>query len=485
MSESASENTPNVLDSPTIVLENFTTKENIHVNERDVIISEIPTSEPDCTRRILQIKNNTPQLTDLVSNTSAITLEEKVDIAPETKTFDLSHTPRTSSIYIKLTTISPLPKSIVCRPDFSRAFETERYILNILGAYPEISNPSSWSLIGKILYFSIGIIQFTSVSITLFISNDFNTLLDCLIFFINESNLLCKIFLLYKTRNILEELRLYIKNIDDSNIPDDLRDTLAQREIIRSRIGTVYRLAIFWFILVQIFIVLFQEEKKFVPMLSWTPFDLKDPLAYYLVVIFQLGVTCTSSVLDTSADCLYCTLADVACCQLDILNENIRRLDPKDPMIETQMSRNIKYHQDIIRFVYYIEVVFSNILFLEFFKSVIEICFTGFELTVMEMLSLKFFMQIIYFIGMFLEIFAFCWFGHLLETKSTEVEDACYMFNWDESSKTVQKMLQIMMIRAHKPLAVKAIFLKLSMATLTAILRSSYSYAAVLRSFYI
>ncbi|CAG9834169.1 unnamed protein product [Diabrotica balteata] len=52
MSESAYGTTPNVLDSPTIVLKNSTTKENSYVNERDAIISEIPTSEPNCTRRI-------------------------------------------------------------------------------------------------------------------------------------------------------------------------------------------------------------------------------------------------------------------------------------------------------------------------------------------------------------------------------------------------------------------------------------------------
>ncbi|CAG9839853.1 unnamed protein product [Diabrotica balteata] len=134
-----------------------------------------------------------------------------------------------------------------------------------------------------------------------------------------------------------------------------------------------------------------------------------------------------------------------------ILNERIRNLkDELNPELRYhKIVACVRHHINLRKFVHYIEEVFSNILFLEFFKSVIEICFTGFELTV-----------------------------------STEVEDACYMFNWDESSKTVQKMLLIMMIRAHKPLAVKAVFLKLSMATLTAILRSSYSYAAVLRSFY-
>ncbi|KAK4871987.1 hypothetical protein RN001_016111 [Aquatica leii] len=71
ISEPASGNPPNVLDSSTVVLEDSTTEKNILANE-DVINGGTTTS-------------------------------------------DLSNTPGTSSTYIKLTTISPLPKSIAIR----------------------------------------------------------------------------------------------------------------------------------------------------------------------------------------------------------------------------------------------------------------------------------------------------------------------------------------------------------------------------------
>ncbi|KAK4873613.1 hypothetical protein RN001_012973 [Aquatica leii] len=79
--EPASGNPPNVLDSPTVVLEDSTTEKNILANE-DVINGGITTS-------------------------------------------DLSNTPGTSSTYIKLTTISPLLKSIAIRSTNRRSKKSE------------------------------------------------------------------------------------------------------------------------------------------------------------------------------------------------------------------------------------------------------------------------------------------------------------------------------------------------------------------------
>ena len=130
-------------------------EKNIDANERDAIISVTPTSEPESTTMILQMESNVPQPTDVVSNTSAIistlqekfaiapettrfdltntpgtsavisTLQEKVAVSPKTTAFDLSNTPGTSSTYIKLTTISPLPKSIAARSTNRRSKKSE------------------------------------------------------------------------------------------------------------------------------------------------------------------------------------------------------------------------------------------------------------------------------------------------------------------------------------------------------------------------
>lgn len=106
-------NAPIVPDSPIVVLKNSTTEKDIHSNERDTIISVTSTSEPKSTTMILQ---NESKPTELVSNTSAIisTLQENVAVAPGT-----------SSTYIKLTTISPLPKSIAVRSTNRRSKKSE------------------------------------------------------------------------------------------------------------------------------------------------------------------------------------------------------------------------------------------------------------------------------------------------------------------------------------------------------------------------
>nr|APC94319.1 odorant receptor 11 [Pyrrhalta aenescens] len=232
-------------------------------------------------------------------------------------------------------------------------------------------------------------------------------------------------------------------------------------------------------------IVCFQQEKTFLPLKSWTPLDLNVDSFYYLTVIFQFSVIGILITCDTSLDCLYYALADVACCQLDILKENLRNIEPRGNLnVKQELIVCIKYHQEIIQFVEQIESVFSIILFLEFFKSIVNICFIGFELTMANFLSLHFFMGFIYLNGLLMEIFSFCWFGHALILKSTEVEDACYLIKWDECSISVQKIIWMIMMRSHKPLAVRALFLTIKISTLTLILKSSYSYATVLRTIY-
>lgn len=126
---STSGNAPNIPDRPTAVLENSTTEnmKTIHANERDAIISVAPTSEPESMTMLLQTKSNVTQPTEMVSNTSSITstLQAKVAVTPETTKFDLINTPGTSSKYIKLTTISPLPKSLAARSTNRKSKKSE------------------------------------------------------------------------------------------------------------------------------------------------------------------------------------------------------------------------------------------------------------------------------------------------------------------------------------------------------------------------
>ncbi|XP_056636641.1 odorant receptor 67c-like [Diorhabda sublineata] len=260
---------------------------------------------------------------------------------------------------------------------------------------------------------------------------------------------------------------------------------LEQHEVLRGIFGTVYRIAISSFIFVQVLIVIVQEEKTFLPLKSWTPFDLNTNSVYYPTVIFQLSIVGILILCDTSLDCLYYIVADVACCQLDILKENLREIDSRgDLNVEHELIMCIKYHQDIIRFVHQIEQVFSVPLFLEFFKSIVNICFVGFELTMVNFFSLHFLVRLIFLNGSLMQIFSFCWFGHALILKSSEVEDACYVIEWNECSLSEQKLILMIMMRAQKPLAVRALFLTLTMSTLTLILKTSYSYCTVLRTMY-
>ncbi|KAK9885228.1 hypothetical protein WA026_010731 [Henosepilachna vigintioctopunctata] len=84
------------------------------------------------------------------------------------------------------------------------------------------------------------------------------------------------------------------------------------------------------------------------------------------------------------------------------------------------------------------------------------------------------------------QVFIFCWCGQLLTYQSHELLRSSYIGNWYESKPKSRKLLLIFSERCKRPTVVKAAkFFSLSLSTLIIILKSSYSYFAVLRSVYI
>ncbi|KAJ8958596.1 hypothetical protein NQ318_016317 [Aromia moschata] len=99
--------------------------------------------------------------------------------------------------------------------------------------------------------------------------------------------------------------------------------------------------------------------------------------------------------------------------------------------------------------------------------------------------SIQFWMAALFFFALVLEVGIYCWYGHKVMIKSREVGDACYMTNWYEADVKIQKILFIIMERSKRPIQFTAGgFFTLSLPTLTKILRTAYSYFALLQHTY-
>nr|XP_023026247.1 odorant receptor 94a-like [Leptinotarsa decemlineata] len=128
---------------------------------------------------------------------------------------------------------------------------------------------------------------------------------------------------------------------------------------------------------------------------------------------------------------------------------------------------------------------FSTAIFIQIIVSVVAICFTGFVMLDVSLGSPQFMSSFVYMNAMFIQILLYCFFGHSIMTNSEDVNLAMYMSNWYISEKSVRKTFIILMERCKAPIIFTAAkIFPVNLVTLSWIMRSSYSFLAVLRTMY-
>ncbi|KAL1497441.1 hypothetical protein ABEB36_008415 [Hypothenemus hampei] len=152
-------------------------------------------------------------------------------------------------------------------------------------------------------------------------------------------------------------------------------------------------------------------------------------------------------------------------------------------ILQTKLIFTFKYY---FRYVLKIEKAFSYGIFVQFLCSAVIICLTGFQLLVVSAGNAELVRLVIYLLVMTYQLVLYCWYGHILMEKSKEITNACYTGNWHNMSVKEQKMLIMVMERAKRPVSIRAAgIFQLNLSTLMTILRSSYSYFAVLQRLYV
>ncbi|XP_044745302.1 odorant receptor 85b-like [Coccinella septempunctata] len=186
---------------------------------------------------------------------------------------------------------------------------------------------------------------------------------------------------------------------------------------------------------------------------GYIPWDI---IKYNFVTNMLQAFTISSSAyINSSLDTLAVALFTVGIVHLENLNEHLRTMEytrPEDE-VEKEFKKMIVHHQNII---------------------------------LIDTLSIEFAMLTSYFMCMMTQVYILTKSGQILTIQSHELVRSVYMGNWYESTPKVRKMISIFLERCKKPIVCTAgNFFTLSLATLITIIKSSYSYYAVLRSIYI
>ncbi|XP_072375759.1 odorant receptor Or1-like, partial [Diabrotica undecimpunctata] len=169
-------------------------------------------------------------------------------------------------------------------------------------------------------------------------------------------------------------------------------------------------------------------------------------------------------------------LKEIRCC-------NFRHMQKKQELINQKLKECVEHHKAILEFAEEITSLFATSLFAQFLVSVFVFCATFFEMTMVPITSVRFFSMALYQYCMLLEIFPSCYFGNEVILESRKLTSSAYHSEWLNYNIKVRKNLIFFMTRTQKITQITAGgFFTLSLDTFIKILKSSWSYVAVIDS---
>ncbi|KAJ3656616.1 hypothetical protein Zmor_015679 [Zophobas morio] len=297
--------------------------------------------------------------------------------------------------------------------------------------------------------------------------------------------LYCFIFQRTKVENLINSINREEFQPKDS---DDAKILL--KDINRSKLitKTFLSMCCMGCVLFAIFPLLDNVEGENIrlPFSGWYPFNINESPVFEIIYMYQVLASCINGMRNISADTFISGTIMVISGQLSLLNKAFRTMTPElqnQVEIRKLLLKSILHYKNILTFAEDVTTLFSTCLISQFFVSVFIICITMFEMSLLPALSLQFLSMVIYQACILLEIFLWCYYGNEVILKSTNLTTSAYMCGWVEFSKDFKTDLLFFMTRSQFPLKLYAGgYFTLSLETLMVILKSSWSYFAMLNT---
>ncbi|GAB1867166.1 Odorant receptor [Camponotus japonicus] len=223
------------------------------------------------------------------------------------------------------------------------------------------------------------------------------------------------------------------------------------------------------------------------PYRMWVPYDYTSPLLFWFTSIQEVVAVIFGTIVNVATETTVLGFCLQICAQIEILKHRLQKMMKSSKKEETPISLNdasngtdrfsehILHHLCIIRLAKMINKVFSQVIFVQFFASILVLCTSLYHLsshmTITDIISL-----IIYVLCMFVQIFVYCWAGNEVILKSTGLSEAVYEMDWILMPIREQKDLLMIMRRSTRPIKFTSSFLvTLSLESYGNLLKTSYS----------
>ncbi|XP_046598492.1 odorant receptor 49b-like [Neodiprion lecontei] len=154
--------------------------------------------------------------------------------------------------------------------------------------------------------------------------------------------------------------------------------------------------------------------------------------------------------------------------------------NPVETSVASELRSCLNYHKIILKICMHIERLTKIIFLTQLIGSTYILSAVGFKLTGNDQDKFKYSSQIV--IGV-VQLLICNWPPHDLMTESEAIADAAYFVPWYQWPSDLQKSIQIVILRAQKPVRLTAgKFMYLSLETFASMVSSAVSFFTVLRS---
>ncbi|XP_036149725.1 uncharacterized protein LOC105830620 [Monomorium pharaonis] len=230
------------------------------------------------------------------------------------------------------------------------------------------------------------------------------------------------------------------------------------------------------------------------PYRIWLPYSDNVPMMFWIISIYQIITVIFSAMINTGTDTLVVGLLLQTCAQFEIFESRLHKLIisktikylghafSSSNQDKIGISECIRHHLNIYKYAKTVNVIFNQVLFVQFFASMLVLCTSVYYLSIhiTELSEAATFL--VYTIGMFVQIYVYCWSGNEVILKSVSVGDAIYSMDWPLLSVNEKKELMMIMIRSTIPVKfTSSFFVTLSLQSYSNILKTSYSAFNILQ----
>ncbi|KYN07119.1 Odorant receptor 46a, isoform A, partial [Cyphomyrmex costatus] len=207
------------------------------------------------------------------------------------------------------------------------------------------------------------------------------------------------------------------------------------------------------------------------PYRIWLPCNYNVSTIFWIISIHQILTIIFATMINVGTETLVFGLILQTCAQFEILKNRLHKFiikktvkylghaRPLSNEDKTGISECIRHHLSIYKYAKTVNIIFNQVLFVQFFSSILVLCTSVYYLSmhIKELSAAA--SLLVYTICMFVQIFVYCWSGNEVMLKSISIADAIYRMNWPILSVNEKKGLLMIMIRSTIPVKFTSSFL--------------------------